>query len=1216
MMVSSRRGGRQVRSNDENVGNANVGNQDTALATPLKDDVASIEDGMVVDLTGGGKGKSSAKRNSLLTSPERDTTGSRLRKKAKTLTGKGKERVSDKGLLHPQPVERSLDFPGNNGIRMTGLPGHVKTIELVDFMCHDHMTMDFAPHVTFISGKNGSGKSASLQALQCSLGVKATKHGKNASLSKLIRTGMDEAIVRVTIWNKPTDDYEAYRHDVYGDLITIERRITHRSHSWAIKGSDGKVVSRKKEELEHILHALNLNASNPVTVMTQNTARGLLGSTTSKADQEKYELYMDATQLGNIASNLAVTKACLMDMSENAEKIQDEYEKLEQTVSDAQARRDRLLRLEDLNQELQCLEIVFAMEIVLEQERLRDDVKERLSGNVAEESKKAEDALNEEHSRLERLQKKLEENCEMDNAYRAKATMYYNETDELKKRIKECMTQVNKFEKKLDRYKGVIEDQKAEIEGAKSALGALESDSPGANENNPMEDHLQNIRQATETKTKALERVNHLTSCIENAMRSTDEISEQISSGSVRLRSLESRIKSVEGQVQSLKRSSNDSMSEFGGPNIAKAIASIAEAYKNGKFSSEPIGPIGRFLGLKNPRYARAVEAAIGHHLNTFLVANKKDMYALRMIFQQVGIPNNQMPRITIINSKRNTMYSIPQSRIPKCTTVLSVLTCEQAVRAAVMNYLIDMGRIEAIALSLSTDDTSECSNLARSPLVNIVFDANGRRFTHRGNSLAFEGIDKRFRGRVPRLGVTKEDKINGLESDLKVLQEDLKKARSEVASLQKQDESTRKRMSEYEMKRKDAMISLEESRNTLSLLESTQTASGHMKDQDNPMDEIRAQIVEMETKILHAESQVEDAKSNLQEWEQKREEARKKLAGAQEEILAQKATIDAFMESFSALKDEIKATEKHISELKLHREKIGTKRGELQRVLEQAEANIEAYMQDTMDIVESRENAAEKRKELMFKYKSNGMTDEEIEKTFTRSMLEKKHQRVSSVIEQAHKEAGGSLSTVEKDLFDAKKRLTNDGLRMKNALNVFNYLKASYQKREKKLKEVDDYVERIVSAKFKHYMKKKGHFGKIRVNRKEKKLEISVRIGEKSQNRQGSGVIKDLKQLSGGERSFATVAFALALGGETDTPFRAMDEFDVFMDSVNRKIAMENLLSFARENPNLQFIFLTPQDMSVLYAAREQCIKQGLDIPDSFLRVVTMQPPRPAQGS
>lgn len=34
---------------------------------------------------------------------------------------------------------------------------------------------------------------------------------------------------------------------------------------------------------------------------------------------------------------------------------------------------------------------------------------------------------------------------------------------------------------------------------------------------------------------------------------------------------------------------------------------------------------------------------------------------------------------------------------------------------------------------------------------------------------------------------------------------------------------------------------------------------------------------------------------------------------------------------------------------------------------------------------------------------------------------------------------------------------------------------------------------------------------------------------------------VKDLKQLSGGERSYTTVAFALALGGQTDMPFRAM---------------------------------------------------------------------------
>ena len=45
----------------------------------------------------------------------------------------------------------------------------------------------------------------------------------------------------------------------------------------------------------------------------------------------------------------------------------------------------------------------------------------------------------------------------------------------------------------------------------------------------------------------------------------------------------------------------------------------------------------------------------------------------------------------------------------------------------------------------------------------------------------------------------------------------------------------------------------------------------------------------------------------------------------------------------------------------------------------------------------------------------------------------------------------------------------------------------------------------------------------------------------------------------------------------------RALDEFDVYQDSVNRKVSMQMMIDAAKSTPQVQYILITPQQMENL---------------------------------
>ena len=137
--------------------------------------------------------------------------------------------------------------------------------------------------------------------------------------------------------------------------------------------------------------------------------------------------------------------------------------------------------------------------------------------------------------------------------------------------------------------------------------------------------------------------------------------------------------------------------------------------------------------------------------------------------------------------------------------------------------------------------------------------------------------------------------------------------------------------------------------------------------------------------------------------------------------------------------------------------------------------------------------------------------------------------------------------------------------------------------------------------------MRKRGYVGKLVLDHDQQQLILNVNVqDQKKASEWSSSTCKDPKSLSGGEKSFSTMCLLISLWNAMRNPFRALDEFDVFMDAVNRRISMKLLIENARtsEHP-CQYIFITPQDMSHV---------QGIGIGGSDVRIHRMRDPERGQ--
>lgn len=122
--------------------------------------------------------------------------------------------------------------------------------------------------------------------------------------------------------------------------------------------------------------------------------------------------------------------------------------------------------------------------------------------------------------------------------------------------------------------------------------------------------------------------------------------------------------------------------------------------------------------------------------------------------------------------------------------------------------------------------------------------------------------------------------------------------------------------------------------------------------------------------------------------------------------------------------------------------------------------------------------------------------------------------------------------------------------------------------------------------------MEIKNFSADIEISREDKTLELKIIPRDSSMR----NVVSSAKALSGGERSFSTVAFLLSLWRCVQHPFYFMDEYDVFSDEHNRHMMTMLLFSEAKNHPERQYGFLTPQDFSNIEASERIKIHKMTD--------------------
>lgn len=1058
------------------------------------------------------------------------------------------------------------DFRVDSNIYETGI---ITRIYMEDFMCHRMFDIHLGQRVNFITGQNGSGKSAIVAAIQLCLGATAKNTGRGNSLGKLVREGFEgSAVVRVTLLNVGID---AYRQEDYGDRITIERQIKRQGHSgYTMLSKDGKVISREKAELERILHTFNIFVDNPCCVLTQEESKRFIQG----HERDKYDFFLKATGLERTLDEVTDVKKYIDETDVKLVNSQRILKTKQDEVSRLKKEMDDLMALDEYDDKIRDILVKLIWYGVYEQETVVDELLETKS-NKEKEIINIEKQMSQAQERLESMEDmgKLETDIgilQEEQEVTAQELIILNKNVSDKTRIVSLKTSdTRELSTKKSEY---ITRKKAVHNEIKDLRQRAAVDAEA--ESQPF---LQAIQDMSDKIDKTHSQILELKEQRSVTIQKQTEKQESFRQIQSQARDIQNRINSIENDIRTLQAESGVEA------RFHRSIPQILKAIRQTRFQGRVYGPIGNFIKLRDANMFQGkvglpIEKSLNAVLNGFLVTNSEDRTTLKRILRDCRAdydiriyepPNNQ--------TNRYELTDIPS----KCITIASLITVEENL---IFNCLIDNANIERIII---VENEDSCQN-------NFIQIMNGREewihpLIH--SAITIDGITIRyskgnrasepFYGRFQRLlTADTTEMIRGYNETRTIELSNLKDIQLQITSEQKEIQDITSGLQDLE-------------RNIKSLSLNVNHYQGIKRENELRLADLRS-VEQIDTTPLEAEESelaaaIEDLTRRIVTKEEELSEVKKLLSISQNEkkigetkkisLMNRLREKEQQLQSFINKRDEMTNTVSNLNKLVM--------KGKLE--ITKLETVLEDQQQILLNIIN---NSNKKTEELVEEW--DGTSRPALGRRDTKEYLENLLRKYRAELEAKRRTAGLQGRTkvlVQNEL----KSCTNE---FENSLNEFKIVsknlthdRQDYEARLQKWFKIRRQSSMLVARNFDRYMQSKGLSGNVRFDHEQKTLQLITQTDNSDELTQ----CQDVRQLSGGERSFTTLCLLMALGHVIESPFRVMDEYDVFLDQHAREKTLIDLQAYALapEQRGRQFIIVTPQDLSTIITSNDVRVKR-----------------------